>query len=135
MIKWAPYMETGFAMIDEHHQELLRRINLLTGAVTERRNRRTVLETLDYLSAYVDFHFKAEEAIMTSLEYPRLEAHRGEHESFRRSLELLQSDFQEFKSGPNLTLEVQRFLADWWHHHILTTDRGLGRFAQLKQAA
>ena len=77
------------------------------------------------LVEYVMFHFKDEEGIMESINYPGLREHKMQHELFIK--EIL-SSVNAYKNGKQLIPNsFVRFLRDWLFNHILVDDKEWAR--------
>ena len=70
-------------LVDFHHQTLMNIINSLIELASEEEPKRSeYLQVLMKVNDYAHYHFKAEEGLMATFEYPELERHRGEHIAF-----------------------------------------------------
>ncbi len=87
MIKWGSYLDTGIALIDRHHREPVRWIDLLIDAMLSGHGEDKITGLLDFLADCTEFHFGTEERIMLGLEFPQRETHVQEHDGFRRRLQ------------------------------------------------
>jgi hemerythrin len=125
-IEFDPVLLTGIDEIDDQHRELFSRIGQLLEASRNRRSREEVVRLLEFLGEYVIEHFAAEERIMATQGYPRMDGHRAEHVQFIKELEILR---QELKTeGPTnlFIIRVGNRVTEWLRAHIYRTDRALG---------
>ena len=79
-------LETGNELIDQQHQELIDRVNKLLESCYMGTEKRTAIQTLNFLLDYTEFHFKAEEKLQEDAGYPGLEAHREQHQTFVKAV-------------------------------------------------
>jgi hemerythrin-like metal-binding protein len=75
---------------------------------------------LDKLTRYTLQHFTAEEALMASVRYPHLPAHRRKHEELAKQTREIVGAYRSGKLVLSITLST--FLADWLRHHIKEED-------------
>jgi hemerythrin-like metal-binding protein len=118
---WNPAWETGIERIDHQHRYLLKQMNGLIDAIYEQNPQGQLSSMLNLLSAYVDLHFREEEAEMEATGYGGLAAHRAIHDGMRRRVADLVIDCQ--RDEKVLTEAVLEFLVDWLINHIGGEDR------------
>ncbi len=87
---------------------------------------------LDELRAIIRVHFATEEHLMRMNEYPKLEQHIEEHESFRQRLEILRKQCEDGKS--ELLEVLTDLLETWFRHHEATADRDAAQYIGLDVA-
>ena len=127
-VVWDASYDLGVEYVDKQHRRLVELINELyhaclgeKGALEEKFK-----EIMKELVEYVMIHFKDEEKIMESINYPGLAAHKQQHELFVK--EVLAA-VNAYKSGrqfvPNAFV---RFLRDWLFNHILIDDKEWARY-------
>jgi len=131
-ITWDPALLVGIPEIDGQHQELFRRLDGLHEAIRAGRSREEVGRTLAFLHDYALQHFAAEEALMTSRDYPALADHRGEHQGFTAELGALEAEYRRDGPTASLIIRVSTQLTGWLAGHINRTDRALVEY--LKKA-
>jgi len=73
------------------------------------------------LAEYADYHFDAEERLMTEVSYKGLMPHVDKHNSFKNQIALLMKDY--LSRSPNVNTDIILFLSDWLKKHILKDDR------------
>lgn len=124
-------LETGSAIIDNEHRELLAAVNSLLDACSAGKGREQIIETVKFLSGYVDRHFAHEEQLQKQHNYPNLAAHKAFHESYKKTL----SEIVSALPKDNITISD---LAKVNAHvsllvtHIRTEDKKLGEFISSK---
>lgn len=87
----------------------------------EGRGNDVIDKVLNNLFIYTREHFNREEDEMLRIKYAMFEDHRMEHELLLKQVEDFQSDLNNGKMI--LTTKMSSFLKDWWHTHILQTDK------------
>lgn len=126
-IKWLPEFTIWDAELDEHHQQLIRYIQVLDDPENRRRADEGFLQlVLDGLVSYATFHFEAEEQKMRAAGYPAYEAHRREHADFRQDVVVFHTAFG--RVSPRFERVVVNYLKDWLQTHILTSDKQMGEW-------
>ncbi|MCB7522127.1 hemerythrin family protein [[Clostridium] hylemonae] len=120
---------TGNEMIDTQHKELIERMNGLLESCESGNEKLTAIKTLDYLSDYTDYHFKAEEQLQQDIEYPGYEKHKAQHEIFKQTINELQEMLQE-EEGPSKAFveKVEENIVKWFYVHIEGFDRSVAEY-------
>jgi hemerythrin len=132
-IQWSPALAVGVPEVDAQHQELFRRAERLILALRA-GDRREVAPLVRYLTAYAVEHFAAEERFMREVGYPDLEAHRAQHEAFRRDFAEMVADYERKGATPLVALTIHNWLSDWLRRHVGGVDVEIGRFVAAKRA-
>ena len=123
-------LETGNAIIDKEHRELLEAVNTLMDACGKGQGRSALEPAVKFLLNYVDQHFAHEEQLQKQSNYPGLAAHRTFHENYKKTLREVAAAIPP--AGPtiadlnNINMQVGVLVS-----HIKTEDKRLG--AHLKQ--
>lgn len=121
-MQWNEKLLTGIRQFDEHHHYLVDLLNktyddFIGGAPDE-----FVEAVLRDLIEYAGYHFAAEENWMREISYPKLAAHKSEHDSFLQSVQALQSGLSSGRE--HIFLEVLMFLKRWIRDHLIDSDAG-----------
>lgn len=115
---WKEEYRIGIGEIDEQHKTLVECISNIEQAVAQ-YDRQSADAAVVRLAAVAGDHFKLEEGLMQSYDYPRLEEHTEHHKQFSVHLIALQEPF--------LTTSVFRerieFLHEWWDTHVQKHDK------------
>ena len=119
-------LETGIALIDEQHQELINRINSLgaSNSFTQTETKKTI----DLLSEYVIKHFTDEQELHQKYNYPNAEAHKTLHKNFMNEFEKVKNDFFAKEFDFRVSLELTKFIVDWIIKHIKAADVEFGKY-------
>lgn len=123
VVEWNPIYETGYAPVDTQHRRLFEMVNQLHDGIVKGAGREIMGPTLKGLAKYTVEHFRTEEGLMTTKNYPFLQRHKQFHDDLvQRVTDLL----EQFDKGHMvLPLTLSRFLADWISHHIKEEDKTL----------
>lgn len=128
MFEWKPQYAVGISEIDRQHQELFRMAGEIYDMVLlpgEADHTARILELLSGFRKYADAHFVLEESLMARYDYPDMETHRQEHESFRSQVAEL-SAYQEANSSRQTVTELIKFVTQWIFKHVCTVDPAYG---------
>jgi hemerythrin len=129
-IEWDSSLSVGIDLIDEQHKMLIRRLNDLSSAIEMTQGEGSIVQTLDFLIEYTNFHFSAEEKCMDEYDYPGLDHQKKQHAEFKASLKNLVDDYEYEGVTRALTTSVNVFLNNWLINHIKGVDHKLGEFLQ-----
>lgn len=120
-------LETGNAIIDKEHRELIAAVNKLLEACSKGEGRSSMDETIKFLNNYVDEHFSHEEQLQQKSRYPGIKPHKAFHEQYKKTLQEITSRISA--SGPTI-VELGKLNG----HigvlitHITTEDKKLAAF-------
>lgn len=116
----------GIDSVDQEHRFLIGIYNDLVGKIGKGSGDDLVESVIKKLFDYADYHFASEERVMISTDFPGLDPHRRQHESFVRSL----NDLATERTGDKVAdlRRVVAFVGSWIRGHILVTDKQLGEF-------
>lgn len=123
VFQWTDDYRTGLEAVDQQHRRLVAMLNDLDEARAIGSDSRVVLELLDGLAAYAQYHFATEERLMGApgFEPRELERHRGEHLAFVEKVADVQLQAQR---DPGVVGDaLVDFLVHWLSEHILGTDK------------
>jgi len=117
---WNPAWETGIALIDEQHRQMLAQIEALLVAIHENHPDDRLPGLLEFLADYVETHFANEETQMQASAYPGFAWHKAIHDNMRAQVGQLVRGYRE---NPGImTEEVTDFLTEWLIGHINDHD-------------
>ena len=121
-------------LIDSQHRELIDRINKLLDSCEDSDAKLAAIKTLDYLSDYTVFHFGAEEELQKEIEYPGYEAHKEQHENFKKTISELDEMLQE-EEGPSSAFvkKVEENVIKWFYTHIEGFDRSVAEYKFMRE--
>ncbi len=127
-IKWDDSLSVGIDLIDSQHKELINKIQDLSEAVATTRGLEKILQTLEFMIKYTEFHFGTEERHMRNLCYPGIDSHLRQHNEFVQTLNHMIEDFEEDGATKALSNSLNTYLINWLIKHIKSTDRKFGEF-------
>ena len=79
---WTKELETGNALIDSEHKQLIAAINKLLDACSSGKGRQELNSAVDFLVAYTRTHFSHEEGLQIKHKYPVYPEHKKFHISY-----------------------------------------------------
>lgn len=128
---WNDTYSVGNEDIDLQHQRLFTLFNALVEAIESGKQQSAELQTLfRQLYGYVKNHFRFEEALMKSVEYPDFKEHRAAHERIWSRLKGYRTNFHQsvdHEQGSKAR-EVAEFLQEWLQGHIKGEDQQYSPF-------
>lgn len=134
---WTANFLTGHDTVDAQHAHLVGLVNRFGEQLAENTINAADNQTLlDELTAYAQYHFSEEEALMDSVGLDRrhIEEHKSEHAGFMVEAGILLADISATNTkAMNRLLE---FLIHWLAYHILGSDKTMARqIAAIEQGA
>jgi hemerythrin-like metal-binding protein len=120
-ILWRNAFSVGDPLIDTQHQKLVKIINLLYDEISSRKNTVRIQDIFKELVAYTNYHFSAEETIMTKHQYSGYPEHKKAHTAFIAKIDSLK--LTTILSDDKAKMEVFKFLKLWLVDHIQNTDK------------
>ena len=125
-------METGVAIIDSQHKELIDRLNQVISMGAKSVSKEETQKTLKLLEEYILKHFRDEEALQKQSGYTKYEWHKGQHQLYIAEFQKLRKEFEMNGASPKFVLDVQNSIIAWIVRHIKSVDAELGRFINSK---
>ena len=128
---WLDTYSVGNAEIDLQHQRLFALFNTLVEAIEGGKQARQELENVfRQLYGYVKNHFRFEEALMQSVDYPNFKEHRAIHEKISARLKEYRTKFHQCSDQKKCSVakDVAQFLQDWLRDHIKGEDQQYSPF-------
>ena len=118
-IEWDDALCTGIQIIDMQHRALVRLLNDLNIALSKKLDYQLpdiILSVIDYAKV----HFATEEELLEKYGYLAIDAHKKEHDIFRRKVEELKSD--QYIDTRKYAEELLFFIKGWLFHHVKDVD-------------
>jgi len=116
---WTDDLLTGIDLVDAQHMALFEAVNTLAQAIQDGISDGQLQEQLALIAQRTIFHFHTEEELMKSDQYPGRTLHGAEHLDL--ILKVREIQYQSAK-GQSVTMEITRFLAEWFGRHIVSLD-------------
>ncbi len=124
--KWKEVFNIGVEEIDRQHRIFLDLLNDCHERLSEGERRTVDRDMVAGLRKYATTHFRYEEGLMHSTEYPQSKNHAIEHRYFETQV----SEMERGGAGgdPRTHESVLPFLRDWFLKHVLEHDRKIGHY-------
>jgi len=119
-------MSVGIPAIDEEHRSILTMVHRLRAAKSDPSGH-VAHEVLLDLREYTIKHFKHEEALLLSADYPGADAHIAEHRALTKRVDQLMAESSHMHRD-----NLAHLLDTWIRHHILEVDRQYMDFMNTK---
>ena len=123
LIEWRSELLLHSPVLDEQHQELVARANVLHEALFNGEPRKEILVKFSALSNYAEMHFRTEEQMIFDHGYDGYEAHTAEHARLLEQIHLARREFADGAIDPCQALAL--FIRVWTEEHIVTRDKQL----------
>ena len=126
-IVWHQDYEMGCRVIDMQHRQLFDHGNRLIEAMTQGVAKDVVESKIAEFVALAEDHFRSEEAVLASSQFPDLAAHRAQH---RQLIERAATLIERYRRGQLETLELLNFIVyELTAQHLLGEDRKFRQYA------
>lgn len=127
-IEWTDNLNTGIALIDKQHKELVDCLNELNDAIEpDIDSTEAVADIFEKLINFSKHHFAFEERLMEEMDYDNIIPHKHHHDLFAKRI----SNYKRrFKKGDPITKELHSTVSDWLFNHIAEDDQS---FADIKK--
>jgi len=135
-IQWRQEMAIDDSVIDEDHKLLIEIVNTFEVALSRKLAPATVDQGLKLLKHYALEHFRREEELQRSVQFPFADAHAREHRDLVKKLGSIIAHRTAAHSRVDIadvTREILDLLKEWLVSHILQTDLRMRPYvAQMK---
>jgi hemerythrin len=125
---WTEDLSVKVDMIDEQHRELLKQMNDFFRAVLSGKGLEQVHDAIDFLTAYVDLHFRTEEFFMRKYKYPLYDSHRKQHELLTAEVLKAAQRIKETEQTRDVIVGLASKMGGWILDHVLKVDKNLGLY-------
>ncbi|MBF0455897.1 MAG: bacteriohemerythrin [Magnetococcales bacterium] len=122
--------QLGHESIDGQHEILFQLYDELSECCKNREFRLEIELILLSLKTYIGTHFRFEERLMESADYPDSVAHKAAHHALELQVLEKISEFSTLQSDEafkTFAFDLKTFLYDWLIDHISHTDRAFCR--------
>ncbi|MCD6162747.1 MAG: bacteriohemerythrin [candidate division Zixibacteria bacterium] len=124
-IKLADELLTGNKIIDEQHKELFKRIDLAFQATKQGKGAQKTNEALTFLEFYMFEHFHNEEKLQFDYAFPEFEAHKKQHDTFKKEYYKLKEKINKETDDYSLVIQLLDLIVDWFSRHIKRMDKNV----------
>ena len=131
-LSWKEKYAIGNPLVDREHKRLFEIAEEAFKPVLPEDRKKKIRDTIHELNDYMKVHFKDEESLMRTIEYPLLKEHMGIHEHIIENIQrmiasLATISLKEFEK--NLAFFIDTALVG----HILEEDTKIQRFYEAKK--
>ena len=116
-------LETGNALIDSQHKQLIETVNSLYDACSKGKGREEINKVLDFMASYVAKHFADEERLQAQYNYPEQLRHKQYHDDFRKTVTEWEKKLKADGATITLFMEVNSIIGGWLLNHIKSQDK------------
>lgn len=120
LFTWRESYALQVPRIDDEHKLLFAAGDKLHKAIVTGKAAPLLEPLIDELADYGRTHFAHEEEFMVEIRYPRVMAHKGEHQLFTKRVEVFRQAVHD--GDRSLALSILQFLKTWLVEHIGTSD-------------
>ncbi|WP_254434821.1 bacteriohemerythrin, partial [Magnetospirillum sp. UT-4] len=121
LLEWRDEYRVDVLRLDKQHRRLFEQANAALDAIEDDKPLKEILQLIDVLGEYANYHFGQEEALLERHGYPDAAAQRAKHAQLTADLDILRQRIAE--TGSAKGIDVLSLLQDWLVNHILTEDR------------
>ncbi len=121
-IQWIDEYSLGIKEIDDQHKVLFEIIDELYQSIFQMKSNEILLDILNKLDIYADYHFGTEEKYFQKFGYEGTTEHINQHKNFIEQVNLFNYKLDNNKDE-NLDIKIVDFLEDWIVGHIGDEDR------------
>lgn len=118
-IRWEKELELDNPLIDTQHRILILLCRKLDIAIKTRETDKTILNVMQELKKFTEFHFVSEENLMREIGYPRVDEHALIHTDLLRQLDIALTKIGHHQEFPE---DLLFFLNKWLSHHVIHDD-------------
>lgn len=124
-IEWNDNLKSGIQIIDEQHQELIVMLNRFGRF---RCGKDCFNEAFAELEDFANTHFKEEEDLMASLNYPKYKEHKTCHDEFVETLKNFKEKIKNHKNTHEFGEEIIELGENWITNHYSNEDIELVKY-------
>ena len=132
-MQWRKTYETGHEMIDNEHKEIFSLTEKLFNAEFSGKSEK-IESVIDFLTDYVVTHFKHEESLIDSTNYPNGDEHKAQHRAFEQTVAELRGKLLDEGKTIRMSMKVSEVIVDWLVAHVLGSDKLLADWCKSKQS-
>lgn len=125
-IDWSDLMSVGINDMDDEHKELFIRINNLLKALLGGTKEYSIVELVTSINEYIVYHFRDEEKMLESYNYPHLDEQKKLHAIYEREFGLIEEQLRAGKFDATLLIDIQDKVINWLLNHIAKVDKKYG---------
>ncbi|ONI42334.1 hypothetical protein AN639_12690 [Candidatus Epulonipiscium fishelsonii] len=129
MIKWNDKYLVGIDIVDTQHKQLfiIAQEAEATLKSTHIDKYYEIMNILNELRKYTEFHFLTEEKLMEQTNYSNLHIHKTEHDAFIHKIISVLDELDE-ESDDVALKAILIFIIDWISEHIRLRDKDMSNY-------
>jgi len=127
-IDWSDLLSVGITDMDDEHKELFVRINKLLAALLTGGSDYDIIDTVKFINEYIEYHFRDEEKLLASVQYPLLAEHKKLHAQYENEFQQIGEKLNSGNFDSTLLIEIQDKVVNWLLDHIAKVDKKYGIF-------
>jgi hemerythrin-like metal-binding protein len=131
-LTWSDQFLLGNNTIDSEHRELFQQIGTFHDLWKQRQSPEELSKRFAELVAFIETHFRHEEAIMARVKFPQLKEHRFLHRMMLETIQGLQQAYE--KKTFRLEEDTMIYLKNWLIEHIMERDHQLREYLPPQQS-
>lgn len=125
MVSRANFLLLGIPEIDDQHRQLVDALARFELWLEKGQGFSAALDAVTMLQGYIEGHLHYEEEMLSAHDYPQLDEHKRQHQSFKDKVDSL---FALLLDGQEVGAELCKFLRHWIIRHIGEEDAAYARF-------
>lgn len=130
-LSWSDQYLLGNSTIDSEHRALFQQIAAFHELWQQRQSPEELSKRFAELVAFIETHFRHEEAIMHRAGFPQLEEHRFLHRMMLETVQELQQAYEQ--KTFRLQEDTMIYLKNWLIEHIMERDHQLREYLPPQQ--
>ncbi len=133
-LKWRDSFSCDIKEIDDQHKRLFElgsNLYTLASLKDEYDHYDEIVQIIEELKSYTEYHFEYEENLMLQYNYSEYETHKLEHKAFINSLVKLEKEDLDVHQAQSI-MKLIVFVTDWITAHIMKTDMKYKEFFKEK---
>ncbi len=122
IVKWSDDLSYDVQEMDNDHKVMIELVNRMYTIASEGNSEFDIKTLLAKLAEYAILHFRREEIVMKTCQYPGFDEHVAFHHDLEiQVFELLKQKDKSFTATE--IDEILQFISDWLYDHISTADQ------------
>ncbi len=134
-IDWSDLLSVGINKMDDEHKVLFTRINDLLKSLLGFEGDFDIAELVRRVNEYINFHFRDEEKMLASWDYPELDQHKKLHAIYEEEFDNIEKILREGGFDAELLIQIQDKIINWLLDHIAKVDKKYGMYIAEQEAA
>jgi methyl-accepting chemotaxis protein len=127
-IDWSDLLSVGVNEMDDEHKELFNRINDLLKSLLGQGEDQNIADLVGRINEYIEFHFRDEEKMLESYNYPGLAEQKKLHAIYEHEFDMIEKQLRAGDFDAGLLIQIQDKIVNWLLNHIAKVDKKYGIF-------